>query len=354
MNPTFINPLPGVPNVESPFFDEIFADADPELKIIASQLNTQGYAVIDLGVDNFDNTADAIINNLGKHFSEEAWARCKDGVGGNLRVQDAWRFDENVKRLACNPKLISLLSKLYGRRAHAFQTLNFPIGTEQHFHTDSLHFSSNPERFMCGVWIALEDITMDNGPLVYYPGSHSWPIYTNEHIGQCANQLEKLPTQDLYQDMWMALVKSKKATPQHFLAKKGQALIWASNLLHGGSRQLNRDLTRWSQVTHYFFENCSYYTPMQSDPFYGKIAFRQSQNIETEEFMQHKYSGFQIPEAFIKATAADTDTNTAVASDREFDPELYLLVNDDVAKAGVNPFEHYMRYGKSEGRRLRP
>lgn len=348
MNPIFMNPLRGVPYVESPFFSEIFADADPQLKMIATQLSTQGFAVIDLELDDFETTAESIKSNLGKHFSDEAWERCRHGVGGNLRVQDAWRFDEDVKRLACNPPLLKLLEKLYGRKAYPFQTLNFPVGTEQHFHSDSLHFSSNPERFMCGVWIALEDITMENGPLVYYPGSHRWPIYTNEHIDQCANQLEKLPTQDLYQDMWQALVKSKGALPQHFLAKKGQALIWAANLLHGGSPQLNRDLTRWSQVSHYFFENCSYYTPMQSDPFFGKIAFRQIQNIETGQFMQHQYAGFQIPQRFIDATALDADWEAA------FDPDLYLMANQDVAKAGVNPFEHYMRFGRLEGRRLRP
>ena len=32
-----------------------------------------------------------------------------------------------------------------------------------------------PEGFMCGVWVALEDMDMDNGPLVYYPGSHQLP-----------------------------------------------------------------------------------------------------------------------------------------------------------------------------------
>ena len=32
-----------------------------------------------------------------------------------------------------------------------------------------------PEGFMCGVWVALEDMDMENGPLVYYPGSHKLP-----------------------------------------------------------------------------------------------------------------------------------------------------------------------------------
>lgn len=32
----------------------------------------------------------------------------------------------------------------------------------------------------------MEDVDENNGPLMYYPGSHRWPVYTNEHIGQCS------------------------------------------------------------------------------------------------------------------------------------------------------------------------
>jgi GT2 family glycosyltransferase/SAM-dependent methyltransferase/glycosyltransferase involved in cell wall biosynthesis len=36
-----------------------------------------------------------------------------------------------------------------------------------------------------------------------------------------------------------------------------------------------------------------------------------------------------------------------------FDAEQYLAVNEDVAQAAVNPYEHYVRYGYSEGRQTR-
>lgn len=38
----------------------------------------------------------------------------------------------------------------------------------------------------------------------------------------------------------------------------------------------------------------------------------------------------------------------------EFDPQLYLDANPDVAAAGMDPADHYRKHGKSEGRRLRP
>ena len=346
---SFTNPLPGVPNIESPFFTQIFADADPALRDLALQLSVNGFAVMDFPDTNFNSIAEAIKTNLNPHFSAGDWERFREGKVSGLRVQDAWEFDENVKSIACNPIILNLLSQLYGKPVCPFQTLNFPVGTEQHFHTDSLHFSSVPERFMCGVWVALEDITLENGPLLYYPGSHRWPIYTNEHIGRCVSTLAQKPTQALYEEMWRALVAAEQRPPQQFLARKGQALIWAANLMHGGSPQLNKSLTRWSQVTHYFFENCAYYTPMMSDPFFGKIDFRKLVNINTGLPMPHHYAGETISTHFIDVTdPAQPDL------DAEFDPVLYLAANPDVAANGANPFEHYLRYGRKEKRRLRP
>jgi hypothetical protein len=42
--------------------------------------------------------------------------------------------------------------------------------------------------------------------------------------------------------------------------------VWSANLLHGGSPQRDKNRTRKSQVTHYFFEGCKYYTPAISEP----------------------------------------------------------------------------------------
>ena len=71
---------------------------------------------------------------------------------------------------------------LYDREVVPFQTLNFLRGTQQMAHSDTIHFSSLPAKFMAGVWIALEDVTHENGPLFYYPGSHKMPEYNFNHF----------------------------------------------------------------------------------------------------------------------------------------------------------------------------
>jgi len=42
-----------------------------------------------------------------------------------------------------------------------------------------------PLGVLLGAWISLEDMTDDNGPLHYYPGSHKLPYYLN---GDYANE----------------------------------------------------------------------------------------------------------------------------------------------------------------------
>ena len=180
--------LPGVPLIESPLFPTLIDSAafDQETLQTARDLHSKGYAIIRFPDPDFDAVADRIKKALAPQFDLDAWRRDGWRQNAGIRVQDAWTTNADVRRLAVNGRVLQILSLMYGRRAFPFQTLNFPVGTQQHFHTDAVHFSSVPERFVCGVWVALEDIHEDSGPLVYYPGSHRLPILMNEHLGVTA------------------------------------------------------------------------------------------------------------------------------------------------------------------------
>ena len=263
--------LPGVPLIESPFFAQDVLELPEHLQPIAWRLHDQGFAVIDFPDPDFARKADAIRARLSERFGWRDAAACT----ASARVQDAFEFDADIRAIACNPVLLDMLTALYGKTAFPFQTLNFPIGTQQPAHSDHIHFCSIPERFMCGVWVALEDADEDAGPLFYYPGSHRWPSYGNEHTGV------SLAT-DRFDAAVMKFVRLHETMPrsagveaQTFVARKGQALIWASNLLHGGAARKNPARSRWSQVTHYFFEGCRYTTPLQNDVLDGKTVNRQ-------------------------------------------------------------------------------
>lgn len=302
------NPLPGIPLVESPLFPALLPTLglDEEEARIGMQLHHHGYAVFDFPDEQLDERIDRIKANLGPRYGIDFADPTSDKTSAERRIQDAWSFDADVRAFAANTKVVDLLGKLYGRSAFPFQTLNFPVGTQQAAHTDIVHFSSQPEKFMCGVWLAMEDITAENGPLFYYPGSHRWPVMSNALIGRRGFGNPLGSAQAPFDHAWTAMCEAQGVQPETFIARKGQAVIWCANLLHGGSRQINPCATRWSQVTHYYFDDCIYYTPAFSDEVIGALELRQITAINDGVLRPNKYLGSLITSATGLASPSPT------------------------------------------------
>ena len=355
--------MPGVPLVESMLFgvslDQMgLTNSERD---IAVQLNEKGFAVFDFPDEDLDARIERIKAELTPQYDFEYWRSAGWAANDGLRVQDAWRTQDDVRAIAANPAVLDLLSKLYGRRAFPFQTLNFPVGTQQHVHSDSIHFSSVPERFMCGVWLALEDIHEDAGPLVYYPGSHKWPILYNDAIGRVAGTDTAEFAQPPFEEAWRALIDATGTQPEYFRPRKGQALIWAANLLHGGSRQNDPTRTRWSQVTHYYFDDCAYYTPAFSDPLAGNLDLRDIVDVSTGKIAPNIYVDRPMAEVPRRGVATPAPVARPdrwgslfpAKAPKDFDPQRYLDLNPDVAAAGMDPRKHYVRHGAREQRRYK-
>jgi ectoine hydroxylase len=158
-----------------------------------------------------------------------------------------------VKGVAENPQLKNILAFILDKDVVAFQTINFIHGSQQRAHSDSIHMTTYPLGYLVAAWIALEDITHENGPLFYYPGSHQLPYLLNNDFNEGSNFLT-LGKKDYvdYEDVLEDLVAQKGYAQKEFLAKKGDVLIWHANLVHGGAPILNKDLTRKSMVVHYY------------------------------------------------------------------------------------------------------
>ncbi|MCY7358246.1 MAG: phytanoyl-CoA dioxygenase family protein [Rudanella sp.] len=271
-----------LPWVESPFFQQELkkANLDPVLREQVRRYAEDGYLIFDPEID--------------MDVLDQALAQVKPLYGNDLRKQDAWQTVPSVRQIATAPKIIEILRVLYGREPIPFQTLNFPVGTQQRTHSDSIHFNSIPQRFMCGVWVALEDVRPDNGPLHYYPGSHKLPFYDLIDMGLKGSEAKTV--EDVYGKTYKAYEERLEEIIQaHGLKKatlnmpKGKAIVWSSNLLHGGEKILTPGSTRHSQVTHYFFENCVYYTPLRSDATLDKLYVRKITNIATGQPVDNKY-----------------------------------------------------------------
>ena len=241
-------------------------EAGADTKVLTAeqreQFDRDGYFIIEdtgLPAEVFDGAASDFVPLLLEEEHAEVWG--DDGVFyTSHRIMDGWKISESIKAIATAPRILAILEELYGRKPLPFQTLNFKMPTQQKAHSDTIHFNSKPPGFMGGVWVALEDMDMDNGPLFYFPGSQKLPEVTMRDVGVEADYSQY----SHYEEYIGGVVEKHGLEPEYGLIKKGQALIWSANLLHGGSPAKDPSRTRKSQVTHFFFEGTRYYTPLMS------------------------------------------------------------------------------------------
>jgi Phytanoyl-CoA dioxygenase (PhyH) len=234
----------------------------PDIVAAAAEYRDKGYLIRDFGFSDADLDASAAYTRAIK----------------TPRIQDAWLVNSAIRNLAIDKRVITFLDELYQRKSFPFQTLNFPRGSQQRTHSDTFHFNSAPAGFMCGVWIALEDIHPDSGPLQYYPGSQRLPIFS-------VSDLNGRDTGAGYEDLIEETVQNASLKRETAPIRRGQAFIWAANLFHGGSPVADPARTRLSQVTHYYFKDCSYFTPLASDEPAGKVFWREPYDIADRRFV---------------------------------------------------------------------
>ncbi len=279
-----------LPWVESPFFLKILKskNLNSDFEKIAIDYNREGYVVLK-NVFSKEEIDEIILEMNEKAFNPTfKYKHQRD----ERRSQDLWEYSEPVRKMACKKEVLDVLEFLYDRETVPFQTLNFRYGSQQRAHSDTIHFSSLPARFMCGVWVALEDITEENGPLFYYPGSQKSIEFNFNHFRKDLID-NSYDNYNQYEDFIEEYLQVANLEKKKFLAKKGDALIWSSNIIHGGCPVLQDGETRYSQVTHYFFKDCIYYSPMGSNTISGELAIRYHlKNMRTGKVEKMTYNGY--------------------------------------------------------------
>ncbi|MGH9441852.1 MAG: phytanoyl-CoA dioxygenase family protein [Thermoanaerobaculia bacterium] len=281
------NTPPNLPWVESPFFRQELAGRPTltaaEIELV-THYHTHGYATLP-GVVG-DDLVDRIKTEVQGLFRPEI----QEGWASYYRVHDAWTTSPAVKELALDEKILAALRLLYGRAPVPFQTLNFLYGSQQANHSDAILFNSLPARYMCGVWVALEDVDLESGPLFYYPSSHRLKEYSVQDFRDPGGNPDGF-FGERYPQFISQLMATEGFQREQLRVKKGSALIWASNLVHGGMPRLDKSLTRWTQVTHYFFEDCIYYVPLYSNTIAGELCLRDVTDLRTGGPVAQTYNG---------------------------------------------------------------
>lgn len=228
-----------------------------------------GYCVVDLELDDtfceeatrlaaeqFDQRpadllAASVDQNQGRPMPCSRFpAAFKKGAG--FRMLDAHSHVTHFRELMANMRLHRFVNLILNATPVATQSLYFEYGSTQNLHRDPWYVVTTPVSSMVAAWIALEDIDPKSGPLSYIPGSHRLkykPLKSGDIVfhGSGVDQNDR---EEHIHDMWDQIREAGLKVKQ-FLPRRGQALIWHSSLVHGGSRVIDSEMTRKSFVIHF-------------------------------------------------------------------------------------------------------
>jgi len=153
-----------------------------------------------------------------------------------------------IRQVALSPRLRPILAQLLAGEPLICNSLNFERGSQQEFHIDTWYMPPPVDDRMVAAWIAIDDVDADNGPLVYYPGSHLIPAYRFSD-GRLNEIREESPQCNEYLQRAIAERGLKQV---EFHGKSGDVFIWHAQLLHAGRPIRDMARTRSSLVVHYW------------------------------------------------------------------------------------------------------
>jgi hypothetical protein len=247
-----------------PWFDREDADAhidgllkdgkiDSHEAVMLRNFVRDGYLVIESLID--EPLIDQVNAEI-DHAISDGYQGYKKG--SSARIEHLHQYYPNIRKLWLDKRHLRFADLIFNGRARPCQTLVFVCGSQQDVHSDVIHLTPFPAGYMCGIWIALQDVVPDSGELIVYPGTHR----------RKRMYLSDTPIAKVTGGDWSAFGEKvvpmyanavKGMEPVVYRPKKGTVLIWHENLLHGGSMRRNQDLERRSMVIHTFADGAVVY-----------------------------------------------------------------------------------------------
>ena len=204
----------------------------------------------------------------------------------SMRIVDAHVASHATREILFSSKITKFLREIFSEQPLLFQSLTFERGSEQGFHQDTAYVVVDEPRKLAAAWVALEDVRAGSGELRYIPRSHRIPefLFSGE-FKHWSPERDGHDQHDEWNNYLITTAQQMELAEERFLPKMGDVLIWAADLVHGGSPVEFNDFTRRSLVGHY--------CPNSSRPNYFEFAPQRSNVVEHGEGRFSSYH-FQI------------------------------------------------------------
>ena len=161
-----------------------------------------GFVVIKnfLSADELDHWRATVMNAVNKRNGQKMPGKDlktgeSDGINEDAdyygkvfdQLLNLWQTDEGVKRLMIDERIGKMAAELAGvdgiRIWHDQALIKRPWANPTSWHIDT-PFWSFSDRKALSIWIALDDVTLENGCLYFIPGSHQETTFENKGIGK--------------------------------------------------------------------------------------------------------------------------------------------------------------------------
>ncbi len=177
-----------------------------------------------------------------------------DGRAVGWRVNDPHSHSAAVRALYLHPEIHRTVGLVLGQRPIAIQSVYFEFGSEQAMHRDPMFVRTSPPSHFVAVWVALDEITEDNGPILAVPGSHRAPWYEFERdtiVLEKTDPATHASRRSGWQQHRIEMLDRLGLSIEPQLCAAGEVLVWHGGLIHGGAQVGRPATTRRSLLIHF-------------------------------------------------------------------------------------------------------
>jgi hypothetical protein len=194
-------------------------------------------------------------------------AQAPEGVRADgYKLNNLFARRPDIRAIALAPRLRAVCAALLEGEPLICNSLNFERGSQQPFHIDTWYMPPPVDNRMVAAWIAIDNVDENNGPLVYYPGSHLIPAYRFSD-----GRLNEIPAEvPACRDYLQREIESRRLEEVEFHGRSGDVFIWHAQLLHGGRPIKDMSRTRGSMVVHYWRADDVPAGHVRGDPHAGR------------------------------------------------------------------------------------
>jgi hypothetical protein len=171
--------------------------------------------------------------------------------GSSNRIEGMHKVYPRTQELWLSDHWRKYVDLIFQERSLPCQTLAYVFGSEQPAHQDTIHLTPYPRGYMCGIWIALQDVLPESGELEFFARSQNEkPLRSSSLTSGKVRNHDYHKFAEEAESFFGEISRRYSSIP--YTPEKGDILIWNENLLHGGKPRTRQAVERRSIVIHSF------------------------------------------------------------------------------------------------------